>query len=271
MIIFILSCIILLLALSLAINDRNNREIIKSLNIKINNLKHLIPIKTPTCLDGVFEIHISVDPEDNYVKLLNYARQNQESKGMKVVYAVSSNKNNQYMISYFTRKNDDKIAVENALKIANELEDLNIKVLRVKVEGHGVNGTPMSKEEYDNIKIYLLDKYDNKCGTPYFEFHVKISNRESNTLCYETLENDVNIFESKDKFVAVSHNICSVTKHPLLTMRVYDTGFIEAQEFKDYVMNNLKEKGYIFGDAIQQEFSIYDTYSQLDAGWIGYK
>src|ERR1700681_3204676 len=53
--------------------------------------------------NGVFEVHITVDPESNYVKLIDYIG-NSKHHSMKIVYAVSTQKNNQYMLSYFTRK-----------------------------------------------------------------------------------------------------------------------------------------------------------------------
>lgn len=215
-------------------------------------------------LDGVFEIHITVDPEKNFVKLLNFVKKYEKSKGMKVVYAVSSVKNNQYMLSYFTRKNNDTLAVNSALNIANELCIDGIKVARVKVEGHNVNGTPMTNREYDAIKQYLTNKYDNGCGKPYFEFHVKISNRQTEDLRFDVLENDIQKYNG----VAVSHNLCSSDRKPLLTIRVYDKGFINAQKYKDMVINDLKNIGYIFENKIQQEFSIYDSNASIDNGWL---
>jgi hypothetical protein len=236
----------------------------KRLTRQINELKCLLPTETPLCLDGVFEIHITIDPENNYLSLLDYANQ---YEGMKVVYAISAVKNNQYMLSYFTRKNDDKLAVEKALHMASELEAQRMNVVRVKVEGHGVNGTPMSNEDYTRIRNYLRKKYNKKCGNPYFEFHVKVSNKK---LSYIDLEKHVNILtKDKDQFTAVSHNLCSVIKQPLLTIRAYNCGYLDASAYKDFVIDNLKLKGYTFGDKIQQEFSIYDSNSMVDMGWLG--
>jgi hypothetical protein len=212
----------------------------------------------------VFEIHITIDPEDDFTKLLNFIKKYEKSKGMKIVYAVSSVKNNQYMLSYFTRKQDDKLAVDSANKIAEELTNTGIKVLRIKVEGHGVKGTPITTEDYKIVRKYLNDKYLGKEGKPYFEFHVKIGNRENQDLCLNQLELDVKNY----KGVSISYNLCSAIRKPLLTIRVYDNGFMNAQKFKDDVIEEMKSIGYVFEDKIQQEFSIYDTNSSIDAGWL---
>ena len=55
-------------------------------------------------VDGLFEIHITVNPHDNYVELLQFVKKYERIKGMKLIHAVSREKNNQYMIAYFTNK-----------------------------------------------------------------------------------------------------------------------------------------------------------------------
>lgn len=224
-----------------------------------NMLKYFTPLK------GVFEVHITVEHKHGYVQLLNYAKKHEKTKGMKVVFAASIKNNNQYMLSYFTRKDDDMIAVENAKKIVSELEHNGINVLRLKVEGHGVIGTPITTEDYLGVSHYLKNKYNGKNGVPYFEFHAKVSNNTKfHNFCYENLERDASHYKN----VAISHNLCSGTKLPLLTVRVYDVGFLEAQTYKDHVLERMKNLGYIFVDKIQEEFSIYDSNSSLDDGWL---
>lgn len=217
-------------------------------------------------LNGIFEVHITIDHCDNYVKLLNFVKKHQTTKNMKIIYAASSVKNNQYMISYFTRKDDDSLAVNNAFEIANEMKTDGMKVSRVKVEGHNAQGTPMTKEEYFFVEKYLNKKYNYMNGKPYFEFHAKIATKKDCSLDYVELEN----FISKYKNVGISYNLCSsdVDKKPLLTIRVFNEGFHDAQAYKDTVMDSMKKNGYIFEDKIQQEFSIYDSYSALDDGWL---
>ncbi len=219
-------------------------------------------------LNGIFEIHITVDPQNNFVRLLEFVKYYEKTKSLKIVYAVSSITNNQYMISHFTRKSDEKEAIDNALHIAKDMCSFNIKVNRVKVESHGAEGTPVTKKDYQLFFKWLKNKYKNEpIGTPYFEFHVKVSANRKEEQYFSLLERDVKNF----KFTAISYNLCSQNRHPLLTIRVYGEGFSEAEKYKDFVINQLKNRGYVFEDQIQQEFSIYDSNSKMDEGWLVYQ
>lgn len=209
-------------------------------------------------LDGVFEIHITVDHEKNnkiYFNLISWARKYGK---VKIIYAVSLSGNNQYMISYFTRKTNEDDAIKTANQLADEIKGYGMDVLRIKVESHSANNTPMTNLEYDMFSRFLKNKY--KVSKPYFEFHVKISDNYD----YEKLETIVKDFEG----VAVSYNLCSKNRLPLLTIRVYNLGFILAQKYKDDVLDKMKNMGYKFESAIQQEFSIYDTNPDLDKSWL---
>ncbi len=216
-------------------------------------------------LDGIFEIHITVDPftlgKNNFVSLLSFVKLHEKDKGMKVVFAVSDKGNNQYMLSYFTRKTNEKDAIDSANHISDSLKEFGIKVIRVKVESHNTKGTPMTRGEYKRFSEYLFETY--KASTPYFEFHVKISGHNID-LNYIQLEKDIIQF----KYTAISHNLCSKNRKPLLTIRVYNEGFIGAQKYKDCVLDKMKEMGYVFEDIIQQEFSVWDTNTDLDHDWI---
>jgi hypothetical protein len=217
-------------------------------------------IENGTPLNGVFEVHVTVDPEENYVKFIDYCDRN-KSHSMKIVYAVSTKKNNQYMLSYFTRKEDDKDVVAGALKVAKEIQSLGIRVVRVKVEGHGLQNTPMTNKDYELTAKYLTAKYEGQAGHQYFEFHVKINPHLGGS---KEIESAISQYGG----TAISYNLCSANRKALLTVRVYDQGFIEAQVYKDTVMNTLKDLGYSFEDKIHQEFCIYDNNCDLDKGWL---
>ncbi len=238
------------------------------LNQKNNNLVQIInSIESPDSgqpLDGVFEIHITVDPENNFVKLLQFVKKMSKSTNLKIVFAVSEVKNNQLMISHFTRKGSEKEAIQTAKSFESEMCAFGIKVVRVKIESHNISSIPLTKKDYDKYYEYLKKTYENLCGKPYFEFHVKVGNNIINDNYYQLLSDDLKHF----KGVAVSYNLCSSNCKPLLTVRVYDTGYQVAQKYKDSVLDSLKLKGYIFEDKIQTEFSVYDTNSNLDNGWL---
>ena len=203
-------------------------------------------------LDGVFEIHITVDPENNFVKLLQFVKKMSKSTNLKIVFAVSEVKNNQ------------KEAIQTAKHFESEMCAFGIKVVRVKIESHNVSSIPLTKKDYDVYYSYLKTTYENLSGKPYFEFHIKVGNNLIDENYYQNLNYDLKYF----KGVAVSYNLCSSNCRPLLTVRVYDTGYQMAQKYKDNVLDNLKLKGYIFEDKIQTEFSVYDTNSDLDNGWL---
>lgn len=215
-------------------------------------------------IDGIFEIHITLDPEENYVKLLQFVKKMSKTTNLKIVYAVSEAKNNQLMISHFTRKNSEKEAVQTAKYFESEMLAFGIKVVRVKVESYNTASIPLTKKDYEKFSEYLNKKYEGTCGKPYFEFHVKIGNNTTNENYMITLKEELKAYRG----VAVSYNLCSSNCRPLLTIRVYDEGYQMAQKYKDEVLDSLKAVGYVFEDRIQTEFSVYDSNEKLDNGWL---
>jgi hypothetical protein len=212
-------------------------------------------------MSGTFEIHVTVDPKNNYVKLLSFIEDHKFQRNFKLVYAVSSSGSNQYMLSYFTHKSDDRLAINSALDITKELEKNNIVVIRVKVEAHDASGIPITDREYRALVKHLSDKYPYESHKQYFEFHCKVNHAE---LDLEQLEKDINDY----KGTGISYNLCSSNKNPLLTIRAYDVGLTNAIAYKNTVMNHLKRYGYIFEDKIQQEFAVYDTNTAIDENWL---
>lgn len=225
-------------------------------------------------INGLFEIHITVDHTDKnggngFYNLYNYVSKN---NGMKLILAVAKNGDypnqntgslTQYMISKFKNGTEQEV-IERALEIAREMKQENIEVLRVKVESMAFNdGVPVTMEDY---KKYILLP---KTGKPYFEFHAKIKpfNNELESLVEFWNKNTI---LKPHVFVALSINLLSRSenKNPLLTIRVYDGGRIDAIDLKNAIFDDLKNKNYHIIDAIQQEFSVYDTNENLDKGWL---
>ena len=211
---------------------------------------------------GLFEVHITVDPENNYMKLLEFRNKYAQQKGMKLVYAISTVCNNQYMISYFTNKKKEKDVIDKALQFKKEMQDMGINVLRVKVEGYHCKGIPQNINEYVVVKNYINNTYPNS-KSPYFEFHVKMSNADK--FSFQDIESKLAVYNGE---VAMSVNLCSSSRKPLITIRKYDMGKDEAMEQKNLILDNLKQLGFKFEDQLQEEFSVYDDFSSVDNGWL---
>ena len=252
---FLTLCYMIYLYRSGSLKNKSILEKYQQMKDRLNSQK---TITGDVPYNGVFEVHITIDPCDNYVKLVDYVTKS-KTHAMKLVFAVSNAKNNQYMLSYFTRKEDDMDVYKGTQIVANELKQYGIIVNRIKVEGHGLQNTPMTKHDYELSKKYLAEKYTT--GSPYFEFHVKINDSSG----LNNIESDIEMYEG----TGLSYNLCSASRKPILTIRIYNEGFIGAQLYKDNIMNSLKNNhGYSFEDKIQQEYCIYDSNTDLDAKWL---
>ncbi len=204
-----------------------------------------------TEINGVFEIHVSIKITGDYIKLLNYCK---DRSNIKPILAGSSKRacgshsqgenfdgvNNQYMISHYTRKTSVSDAVVKAKEIAEEMRAYGMTIVRIKVEAQNITGTtglPVSNDDF------MLCK--NKYLNPYFEFHIKISNAED----YENIQ--VSQYSSENVKVNVSFNLFSKNMLPLLTIRAYNIGFMEAQEKKDQILDAIKGKyAFSFSECI---------------------
>ena len=203
-------------------------------NNELKNMLNLIETTdTIKPLDGVFEIHITIDHENNLVKILQFVKKMSKTTNLKIVYAVSDVKNNQLMISHFTRKNSEKEAIQTAKFFESEMCAFGLKILRVKIESHNISLVPLTKKDYVKYESYLKKIFENSSGKPYFEFHIKIGNNTIMEDYYQSISNDIKHF----KGVAVSYNLCSSNCKPLLTIRIYDEGYQMAQKYKDYVLD----------------------------------
>jgi len=211
-------------------------------------------------LSGNFEIHITVNPENNYFPLLEFCK----AYKCKPVYAVATRGDmpNQYMISKWTKICSGTKAVEQAKQLAAIMKDIySINVVRTKVEAMACNeGVPKVSEHYELCASKLTTEYYNN-NPPYFEFHFKISPGDNAT--YKDLELDC-----RKCSAALSINIMGKEKIPLITMRFYAIGYKEALAKVEIVKNTLELYGHKVHDGMQQEFSIYDDNAKIDDGWI---
>lgn len=199
---------------------------------------------------GLVEYHVTVDPENNYINLWSYTKNND----CKLIYACSKTGEfpNQYMISKFSNKKSFEEMISKLTSIKEKISNEGIKIVRSKIElMMSCEGVPKTKVDYDNLVSKLPHK-------PYFEFHVKFNDAD-----YDTVHEICKKYEQ----TAISVNICGHTKNILLTIRRY-TFFEEAVKDKDEILNYFKSIGYKFKEDIQQEFCIYDDNVELDSGWL---
>ena len=127
----------------------------------------------PGKLNGIFEIHITIHPNGDYTKLLRYIYDHRTERKFKVVFAVSGT-NNQYMLSYFTRKDSDEAVIKSAKQTAENLERNNIRVSRVKVECHDLRGLPQTDQDYAVMDRYLNLKYKGELTVDRKSMKIKI-------------------------------------------------------------------------------------------------
>jgi len=216
---------------------------------------------------NLHEIHITINNENNFVKLISFVNKYEftNKKKLKIVYAVSNVSNNQYMISHFINANSMD-AIKKAKQIADEMVDFGIIVLRVKVEQRSTSSMPQNKTQYYDVQNYLRGNIGEPLSKCYFEFHLKLKMINNKSMfSIENMEKDAKI----NKNVAISYNLCSANMKPLLTIRLYDTGYIEAVNYKDKVISEMENLGYEFlEEYCQQEFSVYDNNSSIDDGWL---
>ncbi len=211
-------------------------------------------------ISGLFEIHITVDTKDGLYNLWNYTF---NEKLTKLILAVSKTGDykEQYMISKW-KNGTFKEVLDKTNKIIDDMKKYNIKILRSKIEAMSGNiGVPNTEDEFSNFIL------KNKCN-PYFEYHAKIELMNNNIELLESWCRDQNIiFNKKSVYLGISINICG-SKVPLLTIRVYNHGKLYSLENKNLILKSLKEQKFKINGDIQQEFAIYDTFEDMDKGWL---
>lgn len=216
-------------------------------------------------IKGLFEIHITVDhlADGGFYNLFNYVSKQGAQGAMKLIFAVAKEgiHRDQYMISKFKNGTIEEV-INRADQIKKEMEDMGISILRVKVESMAFNeGVPVTEIDYTNFLNTT------KTGKPYFEFHAKLKVDSLEKIEKIIEEIRTGYYDLISVKVALSYNILG-SKLPLLTIRIYNHGRNIALYHKDKILDQIKGYGYHITDAIQQEFSVYDTNDEFDKGWL---
>jgi hypothetical protein len=205
-------------------------------------------------IKGLFEIHITVDHSQGFIDLYNFVNTSKEK--LKLVLACMD-KSEQYMLTKWCANRTVDEAIDIANNVADIMKSKGLKVTRVKVESTSINtGVPQTTEDYV-LAVEQLSKHSENRDI-YTEFHYKILNI--------TDWRDLSTIVQKHG-AAVSVNLCGKEKKILLTLRCYD-GFVEAYRARDLLFKNLQEDGVVLSEEGQSEFSVYDSYPELDRDWL---
>jgi hypothetical protein len=204
-------------------------------------------------INGLFEIHVSVSEKDIHNFLLFCSK-----KHYKPIYAISTDMVPQLMLSKFKHSENVDDVIEKARRIAQELVDEHIGVVRIKVEASASNeGVP---------KVPFLK--NSWSPEHYFEWHIKyIANDidKDYLLLKKCVDEYPTIDEHSRVFVSYNALKCYPCIKPIVTLRVSGhVGSLNAICYKDSLMIYLKYCGYVTHEAIQFEFSVYDNNLSLD-------
>ncbi len=201
-------------------------------------------------IKGIFAIHITVDDKDIY-KINSFCNFN----NIELAYAIGSTgcHKQQLMTSIYKDKTNGKDAVVYAHKLAGDMQDFGITVLRIKVEtlakSAGVSEF-MKTDEYKKNKHY------------YFEFHFKVTVKNQDQ--QDKLDEICKKYNASYAVNFLSKN----RKDPLISYRVrgeYD----KAVKLRDDLHKAFLDAGVIpLLDGTHYEFTLYDTNYELDRGMV---
>lgn len=209
--------------------------------------------------DGIFEIHIIVDPKQEpqlYAFTMDeYVKSKKEFKNVKPTRALSfyGNKYDQPMLSCFVTC-DSNTAVKHANDLAEQMRKNSMNVGRVKVEA-------MAKcKEIMEMGVTDINKNN------YFEFHFKVpieSKKEWNRLAEVCLPFGSHLFFNP-------YSKSEGYMQPVVTLRRYDMDYKTAFADCTTLMQTIQKAGFNVSEhtKVQHEFSILDTDVTYDENWL---
>lgn len=172
--------------------------------------------------------------------------------------------------SLYVLSNNKAEVIQCAHMLANLFKTAGFVILREKIEAsiYGINGIPESKEE--------IDKYGN-----YFEFHIRVEHKSPTSdkipLASKELQELENISsEFQEKFgipIPLSFNRSTHTDggyQRYLNARFRGIGSVEASAKVREICNKINETGNLRVVKTISEYVWYDTFVDLDKGWIDF-
>lgn len=206
-------------------------------------------------LEGIFEVHLIVRPEDE-VGLFTFCMDKEMVSLTNTLYfnvkptcALSfyGNFPKQPMLTFWFHGNS-RTAVLEAKKVAITMMKRGMVVGRLKVEA-------MANEK----TIKALEHTSNN----YFEFHFKVNILNMDE--WEKLRNICLPFGSHLFFNPYSK---TGTMQPVVTLRRYDVNFATADADNEMLMKKISLSGFQPPEKIQKEYSIIDSDVNYDKGWL---
>lgn len=193
----------------------------------------------------LFEIHISVDP-DQFIELQAYCAVN----GMKVLLVKNTRGLHQWqlLVTVWVMRETGEQAIQRAQELAAELEAVNLRVMRTKVEFE-LNESKISEE--------LMSR----CC--YYEFHIKIPTND--LIKFEAIKKASELHQIKWSVLVQSKETQFM---PIATIRTKCLDVQEAVATKNRFMDMLKAMNVRVHSKMHQEMCIYDNFEGLDEGWF---
>lgn len=197
-------------------------------------------------MNGLFEIHVSVDPKDIF-KFRFWTLDN-DMKAINILGDVPE-------LTFSKYTNGDHIKAYNkALSIARNLTINDIKVTRIRIEAIFSNNDT-------NIDLHAVN---NKDG--YFEFHIKyhiINSKDYNELD-KIAKNFTQLYSTDGLYSFVGFNSFKKNIEPIITLRVPSKYKINgALQYKDNLLNTLKMNGFRTNEEIHREYVFFDKEYEL--------
>jgi hypothetical protein len=205
-------------------------------------------------VDGIFEIHLIVRPEDErklFLFLMSHHFDEKTHMNIKVTRALSfyGNYPDQPMLTFWMKGNSQTV-VDEVKIVADVMQNSGMIVGRLKVEAMA-----------HNVNIQALELKD---SNNYFEFHFKVNIKnidEWNIIRDVCLPYGSHLFFNP-------YSKSPGYMQPVVTLRRYSNNFAEATADLSKLTDAIISSHFPAPEKIQSEFSIIDSNVFYDQGWL---
>lgn len=198
-------------------------------------------------MEGLFEIHVSVDTKD--IMLFRLWALDNDVKAIGIIGDVP-----ELTFSKYTNGTHEK-AHNKAMSLARNLTLSGIRVVRVRVEAVLSNQNPM------------IDAYTENKKNTYFEFHIKyhIINSKDYYQLDKIAKDFTNEYKHAGIYVFMGFNSFKKNIEPIVTLRVPAKHKTSGSfGYKDLLMTTLKKHGFRTNEEIHREYVFVDEDYTVD-------